>query len=140
MTYLFCKKLRFVDFAENSILKIIEKNAFENTSIEHIKIPQFVMEIKRRTFLNCSKLKQLEFHKNSELNKINFFAFKSCMDISIVIPPHVTEISNSAFQYCYQIVAEIDENSQLKSIRKNMFNDVNFVIVFVPVNLNISIS
>lgn len=98
------------------------------------------MEIKRRTFLNCSKLTQLEFHKNSELNKINFFAFKSCMDISIVIPPHVTEISNSAFQYCYQIVAEIDENSQLKSIRKNMFNDVNFVIVFVPVNLNISIS
>lgn len=87
----YCKKLKTINFENNSELEIIESisyrngsyeswnGAFENCgSLESITIPSSVKTIGRYAFAFCDKLKIVRFENNSALQTIERNAFMSC--------------------------------------------------------------
>lgn len=58
------RKLRQVDFADNSLLLKIREDAFnECASLAYIKIPESVIDIGDRAFYRCKSLSRIEFPK-----------------------------------------------------------------------------
>ena len=66
-----------IQFATDSKLQIIDTNAFCNSSIRSIVIPENVTEINSYAFYNCKQLKHVEFHPNSKLQKIDDHSFSN---------------------------------------------------------------
>ena len=89
-----------VEFPDDSELTKIERFAFEQSSIESLKIPKHVTIIERNAFEHCKKLKKIEFADDSELLSIGMHAFSYSTIESIIIPPHVQIIERNAFYYC----------------------------------------
>lgn len=80
-----CYNLEKVEFAENSQLNLIEKQAFSYSVIKSIIIPPHVTRIKSETFWYCVKLESVTFAEGSELKLIesNAFADSSIKHLSI---------------------------------------------------------
>lgn len=67
----------FVDqlFSKKSNLEVIEEDAFSCSSLNRIKIPFGVKEIKHSAFAECFELKIFEFEKNTQMRIIESFNF-----------------------------------------------------------------
>lgn len=65
-----CDNLKKIEFAENSELKIISKNAFRSSRIESILVPNKVELIEEYAFYDCRYLKNIEFLDDSQLRSI----------------------------------------------------------------------
>ena len=58
-----------------SELKIIETEAFRNTSLTKIMIPSSVIELKESVFAECNELIKVEFADKSSLKSIKILYF-----------------------------------------------------------------
>lgn len=125
--------IQTVEFPSNSEVRIIGKEAFSESLITKIIIPQHVTEICEGAFNRCKQLNQVIFSENSELLKIGKNSFRLCAIESISIPSHVTEICEYAFSSCFQMKdIEFSNNSELKTIGKGAFlctKIENFIIL-----------
>ena len=114
-----------VIFEENSILKSIERCAFQNCSqLSSIEIPSSVISIGENAFSGCSTLGTITFEGNSQLTSIGDNAFQNCRALeSIEIPAGVTSIGRSAFSSCSSLTTvTFEENSRLTSIGEIAFS------------------
>lgn len=82
----------------------IRSNAFANSSIISITIPEGVKSIENRCFEGCSSLKTISLPKG--LQYIGAYAFNGCKSLaSIVIPDSVTRIEENAFENCSSLTS-----------------------------------
>lgn len=82
-----CKKLKIVEFSENSQLHTIGSHAFAKCSVEKIKLPSSVMHLKSYCFSNCKNLKAIEISEDSQLLSIDLWAFMGTAIKTLYIPP-----------------------------------------------------
>lgn len=131
-----CKKLKKVEFENNSKLKIIGKSSFLFSSIEKVLIPSHVKQISESAFSFCNFLKKVEFAENSELQIIGENAFSQSQIKKILIPKFVTKILSYAFYYCKKLVKiEFANASELKLIDKYAFSMSNLHNFILPSNV-----
>lgn len=91
----YCKKLQKVDIPEN--VTKIGKDAFYNTALKEIALPNSLKEIKSAAFSN-SLLETIEIPDN--VSKIGEYAFLDTLLSDIVIPRKVTVVEKDTFAQC----------------------------------------
>ncbi len=87
--------LRRIEFNENSKLTCIGIGAFFDCSIQEMRIPDSVTEIKPYAFSGTivgNPLTRIAFSENSDLCKIGAYAFEKCNYLSEVILPNRLEV------------------------------------------------
>ena len=109
---------------ESSEFLTIEKSTFLGSSIEKITISSKIKKISEGCFENYTKLKEFSIPKNSELQIIEKGAFDFSSIKKISLPIHLKEISESCFERCRKLQeVEINENSELQIIGKRAFSN-----------------
>ena len=92
-----------ITFGENSQLKSIGEDAFYNSYLASINLPDSLLSIGDYAFSNCSKLTSISLPDN--LISIGEDAFWSCVNLrSIEIPLSVTSVGEDAFSACKNLV------------------------------------
>lgn len=114
----------------NSIEKI-DKNAFKNTNLESITIPDSVTHINDNAFL-MSKLKSINFGENSKLSFIGYGAFQNTKIKSISIPKSVESLGANSFANSSLENISFKKNSELKSIYRSAFTKTNLSSLIIP--------
>lgn len=132
-------EVKSIQFADNSKLQIIEKEAFLNSSIESITIPSHVVELKDGWCRYTSKLKEINVSPDnkkyktyenkiiigkSNINQNNYDELLFCNrdTKNITIPNFIKHIKSYSFEDCNQLqTLEIPEDSQLQTIEDNSF-------------------
>ncbi|KAK8899150.1 hypothetical protein M9Y10_001452 [Tritrichomonas musculus] len=131
-----CKKLKKIEFSENSQIKTIQKYAFSMTSIEKICFPKSLEVIEDGAFFFCANLKEIEFSKDSKLVSIRQEAFSFTSIASLSIPPHVKSIGIKAFYLNASLkTIFIPENSELESVGSEAFNKSSLERIVLPASL-----
>lgn len=131
-------------FEENSVLKLIDQDAFKSNYIEKVEIPNSVITINTKAFSLNTDLEEVTLPENDDYTYISKELFYNCGNITkIKIPNNVTIINESAFYVANasgnkleQI--EIDEeNSQLTKIMGLAFyGQANLSELKIPKNVN----
>lgn len=104
----------------NTITKIYEE-AFRNSSLESITIPEGVTTISRYAFQNCVSLKEVVLPNT--LIKIEENVFECCYNlININLPNSLKQIDDFAFQSCHNLNIFIPNN--VLKIGEYAFQDV----------------
>lgn len=132
------KKLRRVEFAENSEIDVIDENAFVNSNIEYIEIPRSVKQINNDAFNCCMHLKRVDFQQNSQIQTIGDDAFALTSIKSFIIPSNVSLIGNHVFDMCMDLkIIEIEENTNLDNITFSITSDskahLTIMIIMIPI-------
>lgn len=101
------KIIKKVDFAKNSNIITINKDAFYNCyNLETIVIPNSVISIGDNVFFSCIRIVNVSFEENSKLETIGEYAFYYNTNLSnIVIPNSVISIGQRAFEKCTAITS-----------------------------------
>lgn len=134
------KKLKTVEFTENSQLKSIENNTFELSSIQKVVLPASFEEIDGYSFSDSDNLVDIEIspkNKNFQLFENKYLLKKSdpkntTFDILIcarrdienaIIPSQIKVISNCSFQNCQKLESlSFEPNSSLEIIESYAFS------------------
>lgn len=119
-------------FHENSQLETICDEAFSQSSIEIIVIPQKVASIGNDIFSDCRKLKRVAFTKNSQLNTIGDNVFSNTKIESLCLPSQVSNIGNDAFYNCDHLqIIEFSEKLDKNSVFDLNLNDCQDAIIMI---------
>lgn len=98
----------------------ISQNAFQNSNINSIILPDTITSIDSSSFENCLNLKSVTLSNN--LTSIGSSAFKNCNKLqSIVIPDNVVNIGPNAFENCTSLVS-VSLSNNLGFIGMNAFD------------------
>ena len=103
-------------------LSTIDTEAFYNSALKSVIVPNGVTTIEKCAFQNCSELKDVTFQEDSQLRTIeggySYGAFYGCTSLtSIEIPASVQTIGEAAFSGCTRLASvKFESNSQLKAI------------------------
>lgn len=101
-------------------LKVIDENAFRNTSIGSVTIPESVDSIGKYAFSACKKLQSIVLPKN--LKVIDEDLFLGCENLSsITLPAGLISIEERAFYDCYALKT-LELPQSLISIGKKAFH------------------
>ena len=88
----------FDEISEFTGLRSLADNAFTNSYIENIEIPDFIKTIGKGAFSNCTMLTAVTLPTCEEYNVISESTFVNCTRLSrIVVPNNVKTISSYAF-------------------------------------------
>ena len=89
-----CTNLQKVKIPNDSQIRIINRNAFAQSSIKKIKFPPHLTHIFEFAFSDCRNLKEIKIPENSELHTIeeNVFAYSAVQ--SITFPSSLIELKN----------------------------------------------
>lgn len=92
-----CEKLERITLP--STLTQLMGQAFQNTGLTGIQIPEGVTEIRGDTFKNCDDLEEVQLHDG--IVDIHAGAFSGCSDLkTIALPKYITEIHANTFEDC----------------------------------------
>ncbi len=110
---------------KNISVTSIGREAFSNSSLSSIIIPNNITAIGYYAFSNCTNLESITFEENSQLTAIGEYVFSGCTSlISIIIPDSITSIESDAFSGCTNLESIIfGENSQLQIIGDYAFSN-----------------
>ncbi|MGN0814530.1 MAG: leucine-rich repeat protein [Candidatus Coproplasma sp.] len=98
----------------------IGENAFANSSVTDVYIPEGVVYIGKCAFTWCENIKKIELPKNLQL--IEDLAFANCTSLEeIVVPDSVKFIGESAFHAC-SAMKKAKLSSSLQSIGRRAFD------------------
>lgn len=134
-----------------STVKSIGNNAFSNTGITSLDLPEGMESIGIGVFYNCEKMTELKLPESLTTlnngafafckgltavtlpNKITFIgalAFEECTGLtSITIPENVTEIRNQAFYYCTALTM-VELPKALQTVGDNAFYETKLQDVY----------
>lgn len=123
-----CKSLKSIEFP--STLTAINTNAFVNSGLTSITIPDTVKNIGENVFKNCTSLKTVTIGKG--ITTIPKQTFYKCTALeSVTIPSTVTEIGQQAFYQCSSL-ASISIPSGVTTIGANAFCGTALTAVTIP--------
>ena len=124
-SFLDCKNLTEVTFAENSTLDKIYCGAFQNcTSLKKIELPDSLLEIDYDAFRGCTSLSEVIL--GDSLTTIGTSTFMGTAIETIYIPANVKTIGSSAFRNCYDLTTvTFDENCAITEINTELFYGEN---------------
>ena len=105
-----------------SSLKEIGDNAFSNSKITTIIIPEGVTKIGSYCFYNCSELTNITLP--STLNEIGDGAFSNTKITTIIIPEGITKIGNNCFYGC----------DRLKQVKYPCYLKESPIVESIPTN------
>ncbi len=145
-----CQNLRYVDFEENSAMRILGISAFSHclslegitlpetlleigndafsfcTSLKSISIPEGVIKILGYAFNQCRKLETIEFAENSRLRYLGAGVFDWCLALKeIALPVGVNKIRRNLFYNCTKLELVEIKATDLKSIGIYAFDDTD---------------
>lgn len=110
----------------------IGTNAFLNSNIESVIIPDSVTDISRNAFMHCKNLKDVQF-TGQKLVSIGSRAFQQCNNVeTIKIPGSVLQIGAHAFKYAGLKELIFEDREKMKStltIGPGAFMGTNIEIV-----------
>lgn len=114
-----------VTFGLLSAVTRINCNAFLNSSIAEIVIPDSVEELGDGSFSGCTSLRQITFSEPSSLKRIGDKAFCCCQAlVEIAIPDSVEELGCNCFYSCQALKRiAFGRLSSLQRIGKGAFAD-----------------
>ena len=121
-------------FEVPSCVKSIGEEAFVETAIESIVIPEGVVEIGKNIFYQAGKLKRVQLP--TTLKSIGEAAFSETAIESIDIPEGVVEIGEYAFDEAKQL-KRVQLPSTLKSIGEFAFSETGLEYVTIPTGVEI---
>ncbi|KAK8899050.1 hypothetical protein M9Y10_001348 [Tritrichomonas musculus] len=85
------------------MVKKIEDNAFESSSIESINIPVTVTEFGNNVFNSCNKLKSIQIPQNSPIFSLGENAFFNTLIDKFDVPSKVKILHSSTFSICDEL-------------------------------------
>ena len=113
-----CKSLESINLPEN--IWFIGYNAFANTSIHKIVVPNNVQYLWKYAFHKCTSLEEVAMPK--QLRQIGQACFEGCTSLGeIEIPDKVTNVDYKAFADCTSLKTVKFGNS-IKTIGRNAFS------------------
>ena len=134
-----------------STVKSIGNNAFSNTGITSLNLPEGLESIGIGAFYNCEKMTELKLPESlttlnngafafckgltavtlpSKITFIGALAFEECTGLtSITIPENVTEIRNQAFYYCTALTM-VELPKALQTVGDNAFYETKLQDVY----------
>ena len=143
-----CKKLKKIEFEENSKLIKIGTKSFADSSIRRIVVPRSVEEIGVGAFFGCSELKKIEFEPDTKLNQIDQKALAYSSVEGFIVPAMVEKIQDDTFEECenlktIEILGNLDFNlgNMLKTVKKISlisFPNSNEILVGNVENVSVS--
>lgn len=112
----------------------IGANAFQNSLIKYITIPNSVVSIGDYAFKNCTDLSTIRF--STDITHIGVGAFENCISLSeVTIPSKIKEISNFAFFNCSSLETVAFSNC-LEKIGQQSFSGCSALInISIPSSL-----
>ncbi len=116
-----CSNLQTLNLSNAKKLETIGDNAFYNTQLTTLSIPEEVTSIGECAF-TCQNLKTVDFSNAKKLTTINSYAFQVCAITEITIPETVTSIGEHAFRCCSQLTkVDLSKAKNLKTINNATF-------------------
>lgn len=138
-----CVSLKSADLSSCHSLKSIGSEAFKESGLEKITLPNILEKIDMFAFQNCDKLEFVKLNnRQSKLQSIGESAFDGCSSLRLInnvwtkssiasLPMKLEEIKNKVFQNCAFSILQMPE--ELKTIGYRAFgNCVNLVSVDIP--------
>ena len=97
----------------------IADNAFKQSRLKSINLPNTITSIGEYAFYNCSRLVSVTF--SNGLTSLGSHAFQNCSElVSVTLPEGLTSLEDYAFSHCYKLESVILPNS-LISIGNHAF-------------------
>lgn len=110
----------------------IGENAFKDSQVLNITLPNGLKEIGNYAFYGCKELKRVSFPEKSTLKTIGDSAFENCSALkSVLISKPVEVIGKKAFKNCINLTSIVLPDS-LKTISQDAFvfcNSLAYVVV-----------
>ena len=111
----------------------ITENAFKNTYITSVTIPESVTTIEPSAFEGCPLLTTLAFNGTSQCATIGDKAFKQTGLTTVTVPESVTTINTGAFEGCTSLSALLfNGTSQCATIGDSAFKSSPLQAVSIP--------
>lgn len=152
-----CKKLKEVNFTQDSELLMIETDTFFLSSIEKINLPpklekledgwcnytsqlnSIIISDENKNFCYLYEDKKIILGKSNLDQDIFDIIIFGCRELSeLIIPKYIKRIDSSAFSNCIFLESvEIEENSELESIGSNSFFRAPLYDFFIPKHVKI---
>ncbi len=151
--FLDCTVLSTVTFHNNSILKSINYNAFRNTALTSINLPNTLQYIGNYAFYNVDELTTVSipdsvtsmgssvfyscdgitsYKLSAQMTKIPDYLFRSSTKLTeIIIPSQITEIGVGAFYDCTNVTSIKIQTSKLEKLGNECFRNLNKMTSFV---------
>ena len=101
--------------------KHIGANAFKNTGLSTLTIPNSVISVGKGAFSNCNQLKTVEIKSSLELIPDSLFANCSYLE-TVKIPTTIEEIGANAFSNCTNL-SSLNEWSSIRRINNFSFEN-----------------
>ncbi len=124
-------------------LSTIDTEAFYNSALKSVIVPNGVTTIEKCAFQNCSELKDVTFQEDSQLRTIeggySYGAFYGCTSLtSIEIPASVQTIGEAAFEACVKLATvKFDKESRLETIDSRSFYSCPITTIDIPASVEI---
>ncbi len=128
-----CQSLAFVSIP--ATVTYIGEQAFGNSGISSVFIPEGVAAIPNFVFQNCNNLTNVKLPES--LQSIGMSSFENCSNLSeLIIPQNVTSIDNMAFHLCSSLIRITCHATNPPQIQSGTFDQWHYetTIVIVPWN------
>lgn len=124
------KTLIFCPMGKTGVVKIpdgvtrIRKNAFSNSKISKVILPDSMVSLQNEAFYGCEYLKEIDFGHGIEQIGGNGsqHVFSGCSMKKLVFPPQIKEIGINAFLSCGEL-EEVIFNEGLETIHRGAFKN-----------------
>lgn len=124
------KTLIFCPMGKTGVVKIpdgvtrIRKNAFSNSKISKVILPDSMVSLQNEAFYGCEYLKEIDFGHGIEQIGGNGsqHVFSGCSMKKLVFPPQIKEIGINAFLSCGEL-KEVIFNEGLETIQRGAFRN-----------------
>lgn len=108
----------------------IGKEAFKNSKMTSIKLPDTIKTIKEYAFYNCNSLEKIVIPEG--VTKISQYTFSDCVNlVEVTLPSMLIKIEQAAFNSCNSL-SKIELPSSLKQIDHIVFNACYNLEIYIP--------
>ena len=122
-TFKNCSALTSITIPSN--ITTIDNNAFNNTGLTSITLPNTVSTVNSSAFKNCNKLVSVTLSSHTSFTTLSSNLFFACAALtSITIPSNITTIDTGVFEYCFALPSISIPNS-VTSIGTLAFTNCN---------------
>lgn len=133
-TLLFCPSLKTGEVIIPEGVEEVAANAFLESKITKVKLPDSMKTIRYRAFCSCEQLEEIEFGDGIAMigNDRGMMTFYGCKSLThLELPPQVKEIHRNSFERCEKL-SSVKFNDELEMIDAYAFSSTNVRTFHIP--------